>query len=258
MNSKAKEVLNSILDRFKSGDIPQAIAYSVFPAADIPSVKWSFLNRTIMFLHFTGDARGFRQWQRADRFVKKGAKAFYILVPSIKKLVDEKTNEEKQMLRGFLCKAVFRYEDTDGHPLDYEQIELPELPLMDRAREWGISIKAIPGNYKYYGYYSSERNKIALATKEESVFFHELSHAAHDKVKGGLKPGQDPLQEIVAELSAQALCHIAGKNSNNTLGNSYRYIEGYAKKIDLTPVAACLRVISEVEQVLNLIWKGGR
>lgn len=257
MNAKVKQVLNAILEKFKSGDIPEAIAFSMFPAvSDIPSAKWSFLNRTIMFLSGTGDARGFKQWQQAGRQVKKGGKAFYILVPCIYKKEDG-DGEEKHVLGGFKPAPVFRLEDTKGDPLDYQLLELPDLPLFDRAKEWGLSIKAIPGNYKYYGYYSSDRKEIGLATKEEGVFFHELAHCGHDKIKDGLKAGQDPLQEIVAELSAQALCKLAGKVPINTLGNSYRYIEKYAEKINLSAFTACMKVLSEVERVLGLILKGG-
>jgi len=61
MYGKVKQVLNDILERFKSGDIPEAIALASYPALDIPSSQWSFLNRTIMFLAGTGDARGYRQ-----------------------------------------------------------------------------------------------------------------------------------------------------------------------------------------------------
>jgi hypothetical protein len=133
-----------------------------------------------------------------------------------------------------LAVPVFRVEDTEGEPLDYQKIELPELPLMELAKEWGISIKAIPGNYRYFGYFSQDRREIALATEEESVFFHELSHAAHERILGEIKRGQDWRQEIVAELSASVLCKIVGKTSKH-LGNSYRYIEGCTKEANLTP-----------------------
>jgi hypothetical protein len=62
--------------------------------------------------------------------------------------------EEKETLVTFMCRRVFRYEDTDGEALDYEEIELPELPLLETAKEWGITVRAIPGNYRYHGYYS--------------------------------------------------------------------------------------------------------
>lgn len=256
MNEKVKEVLTGIIDRFKLGDIPQAIAYTVYPQPDIPCAKWSLLNRLLVFFAGTRDARGFRQWQDAGRWVVKGAKALYILVPYIKKVEAEGNGEEKEVLKGFMAKAVFRYEDTDGKALDLPEMQLPELPLIETARQWGLEVKTIPGNYSLYGYYSPLRKEIALATKEESVFFHELAHCAHEKVKGSLKAGQDALQEIVAELAAQALCRLVGKKPDDTLGNSYRYIESYAAKIEMAPHTACLRVMSETEKVLNLILKG--
>jgi antirestriction protein ArdC len=85
------------------------------------------------------------------------------------------------------------------------------------------------------------------------TFFHELSHAAHEKLKGKLKTGHDSLQEIVAELSAQALCRLVGRKNVDTTGNSYQYIESYAAKLDMSPHTACLRVLSDTEKVLKLI-----
>ena len=256
MQDRVKQVLSNIVEKFKSGDIPEAVAMATYPAANVPSSKWSFLNRTLMFLSGTGDARGFRQWQEVKRKVKKGAKAVYILVPCLKKELDEDTGGEKIILRGFKTMPVFMVEDTEGEKLDYQLLEVPELPLLDRAREWGLSVKAVPGNYRYYGYYSSGRKEIALASPEEKVFFHELAHAGHERLKGSIKGGQDPFQEIVAELSAQALCRLTGKEADGSFGNSYRYIEGYAEKMKMTPHAACLKVLCETEKVLNLILKG--
>jgi antirestriction protein ArdC len=254
MNDKVKQVLSIIIDKFKSGEIPEGVAYTMFPIPDIPSSKWSLLNRTLMFLAGSKDVRGYIQWQEVDRFVKKGSKAIYILVPFIKKV--EEGGDEERKLYGFGCRPVFCVEDTAGKPLDYEQIELPDLPFLERAKEWGISVKAIPGNYRYHGYYSFKSREIALATPEEKTFFHELSHAGHEKIKGTLRAGQDPFQEIVAELSAAALCKLVGKQEKDTSGNSYRYIEKYAKKIKMSSYHACLKVMSETEKVLNLILKG--
>lgn len=247
--SKVRETLNNVLKQFKNGNIPEAISYAVFPIPDIPASKWSLLNRTLIFIAGTYDARGIRQWNEIGRRVKKGTKAIYILAPRVKKLEEE----EKSLLTGFLAVPVFRYQDTEGEPIPEYYPELPELPFIEVAREWGISVNAIPGNYQYYGFYSSARKEIAVATKEESVFFHELCHAAHDKIKP-IKPGQDPIQEIVAELGAAVLCAMVGKVSKY-IGNNYRYIEHYARKLNLSPLSACLKVFSEVEQVINLITR---
>jgi hypothetical protein len=253
MNKKVKEVLSSIVDKFKSGEIPKAVAMACFPVPDTPSSHWSFTNRIIMFLSGTGDARGYRQWKGVDRFVKKGSHPIYILAPCFKKEADEESGEEKQVLKYFNPVPVFRLEDTLGEKLDYQSLEMPDLPLKNKANEWGISLKTIPGNFNYYGYYSSKRKEIALASPEEIVFFHELAHVGHEKVKGKLLCGQDSMQEIVAELSAQALCRLVGKRVEDTTGNSFQYIEKYAKKMKKSAHYACLYVMSETEKVLNLI-----
>lgn len=256
MNQNIQNVLKSIVSAFESGDIPDAVAIASFPIPDIPSAQWSFTNRTIQFINGTADARGYRQWLAVGRHVKKGAKAIYILVPCFKKRTEEQTEEDRQVLTFFKAMPVFRCEDTDGQALDYQNIELPDLPLIERANDWGIEVRAVPGNYRYYGYFAPARKEIALATNSEKTFFHELAHAADHILKGGLKPGQSPLQEITAELSAQALSRIAGKSIEDTTGNSYRYISHYAKKVKMDPAKACLRVLSDCEKILNLILHG--
>lgn len=281
MYEKVRQALEGVLKKFESGNIPEAIAYSTFPIYDIPSARWSLLNRILMFIAGTQDARGYRQWEEVGRYVKKGAKSFSILAPRlVRKVVKngngngseepivevrgeeegrvQPENEEKviTVLAGFLAVPVFRVEDTEGEPLAYEKIKVPEFPLLEVARDWGISVKGIPWGRLYYGYFDQVRNEISLASDEETVFFHELSHVAHQKVLGQrLKGGQDWKQEIVAELSAAVLCHLFGKTPSKCLGNNYQYISRYAEEAGLTPIQGCYRVIKDVEDVLNLIFK---
>lgn len=267
MNERVKAVLETILERFKAGDIPQAIAYTLNPIPDIPSSKWSFMNRLIMTLSGTTDARGIRQWNQAGRSIRKGAKAIYILVPWIVGKIkhpgdileeDALQNPEIRIVKGFMAKPVFRVEDTEGKPLDYPPLIVPDLPLMDRAREWGITVTAIPGFEKAYGAYIPKTKEILLATQEETVFFHELSHAAYERAIKELEPGQLWDQEVSAELCAQALCHLVGRQPQETLGNSYRYIDHYAKQIGITPLIACLQVMSSVERMLKCLLEKDR
>lgn len=255
MNSKVKSVLDSILDQFKNSDnIPQMIVLASFPTAYLPMYKWSLLNQLVCYFTGLSDFRGYKQWLEAKRYVKKGETATHILVPWIKKDKDEQTNEEKSYLAGFMTACVFAVEQTDGEPLEYQQIKLPELPLIERAKELGVDVAAIPGNRDSYGYYSPNKKIIALASPEQCVWFHELTHLADDKVNG-IKGGQDPIQEITAELGALALLNILGLDGSKTLGNHYRYIESYAKELDLSPYSAVLKVISNTEKVLNFLLK---
>jgi len=256
MNEKVGIVLSSILERFKEPEtLPKAIAYVTFPPPDMPSSKWSLMNRVIMFFSGTNDARGIRQWNQVNRNVKAGSKAVYILAPVIKtvKKGDAEKSEEKVFLRGFRAIPVFRAEDTDGEPIAYQTYELPELPLLEKAVQWGITVKTSFYNTHYLGCYNPKRDEIRLASPDEFVFFHELAHAAHKRVLGELQGGQHWRQEIVAELSAQALCYLIGSEPERTLGNSYRYIESYAQENKLSAINSCVKVLGDVEKVLKLI-----
>jgi hypothetical protein len=122
-SDRIKEAMETLLKIFKEDNL-EKVARAVFRGGDIPADKWSFLNRVLMCLNDTEDARGFRQWQQVGRFVKKGSKAFYIIGPVTKKITEEKSlesgetvREEKQIIAGFKGIPVFRFEDTEGEPI---------------------------------------------------------------------------------------------------------------------------------------------
>lgn len=254
MLPKVKSVLDSILDQFQNRDnIPQMIALASFPTAHLPMYKWSLLNQLVCYFTGMSDFRGFQQWKEVNRFVKKGETATNILVPLFHKEKDKDGNESPH-LYGFKTASVFAVEQTEGQELEYQQIKLPNLPLIDRARELGVDVAVIPGNREFYGYYNPNKQIIALASPEDCVFLHELCHLADDKLNG-LKTGQDPIQEITAELGALALCNILGLDGSKDFGNHYRYIESYAKELEITPYSAVLKVISNTEKILKFLLK---
>ena len=254
-SEKAHTCLRKIVDLFEQGNVPAALAVVTIPLeANIPSAKWSVSNRILQFLADTSDARGFRQWQGADRKVKKGAKAFHILGPKARKITetDESGKEtEKHIVMGFFAIPVFRAEDTDGEPLPYEPTSPP--PLADVAEAFGLSVSYQTFAHGYYGYYQGGSKKIVLATHMAQVFFHELAHAAHHRVEGQLQGGQVPSQEIIAELTAATLAQLYTPEAN--LGFSYEYVKRYAEKSKKTIERACLAVINTVGQVLDEILR---
>lgn len=249
---KANQEIDRLLALFESGQVPEAIAQVTIPPLDVPSAQWSLSNKLLMMMAGTADARGYRQWQEVGHYVKKGARAFYILAPRFKKIKDEETDEDITQLVGFLAVPVFRYEDTDGAPIEHLPLEPPEPPpLCEIATRWGISVKYVPFQGGYFGYYRQHEDEIVLATHEESTFFHELAHASHRRVKGKLRPGQDWKQEIVAELTAAVLMRLYGKK--DTRGNHHQYIQGYAGKAKKDVRRACMAVLSDVGRCLDLI-----
>ena len=252
-SAKARLCLEKIVDLFKSGNVPKALAVVTIPSQpDIPSAKWSWSNKLLQFLADTSDGRGYRQWQQAGRQVKQGAKVFHILGPKIKKITEtdgDGRETKKRIVKGFYVIPVFRVEDTNGEPLPYEPACPP--PLADVAGRFGLSVSYQTFAGSYYGCYNKKSKKIILATHEAQIFFHELAHAAHQRIAGKLKSGQVPSQEIIAELTAATLANLYCPNAN--LGFSYKYIKEYAKRSKKTVERACLAVINTTGKVLDEI-----
>jgi hypothetical protein len=252
-NQHVKEAINKVVETLKSGNI-EKIAYAVFKTRKgYPSDSWSFLNRLIMFCYGTEDARGFRQWNQAGRRLKKGTKAIYITVPGKVKTKNKKTNEndeedeEERII--YMAKPVYRFEDTTGEPREEDGFK-PNIPanLAQVAEGLGLEVQAKRFTGDTYGYFSADKKEIALMSPELDVFLHELAHTVDHEINGHLKRGQQPDQEIVAELSAEVVAYLLGHRLN---GRSRDYISGYSGG-SWKPVFALLdRVQKVVSYILN-------
>jgi hypothetical protein len=257
---KAEDAAKMILDAFENGNLPKALA-PIFihrKETDIPCRKWSWSNQLIAALAGTSDARGYRQWEKAKRNVKKGSKSFPILCPCVRKGEDKKTGEEKTYVYGFTSAPVFRLEDTEGEPLpgpDPETITwLENLPLRDVAEAWGVSVDCFNGqDARYHGFYK-HGTAIALGVENLATWTHELVHAADDR-NGTItkKSGQQTDNEIVAELGGVILLEILGHETESDRGGCWDYIKSYAAKSGIEPVTACQRLLKRVCNCVALI-----
>lgn len=261
---RVQNALDSIVTLFESDEVPDAIKQVVFPPTNIPACNWSLCNRVLMVSQHTLDARGYKQWQAVGRNVKKGSKAIYILAPSVIKVKEKEEdksceNEAKFKLVGFTPIALFSAEKTEGEPLEYEQHAIPTHPLLEKAKEWGIDVCSTNFNGEFYGYWMEKcvdgKEKIKLCTPNERTFFHEMAHAAHRRTfesREAMNAYGQQKKEIVAELSAQVVAKLLGREQQSVIGNGYNYIKGYCN--DGQSVGkACLEVIADVEKVLILL-----
>ncbi len=262
-SAQANQTLSEIVKLFSSEQLEDTItrAWIIEPAK--PCSKWSLSNIVTMLAQGTFDARGYQQWQEAERHVKKGAHAIHILGPTTAKIKEKNevpqqdgtiqiVETEKVALVGFHAIPVFRVEDTEGKPLpEYQPRNLP--PLMEVAKKWKITVKYSLLENLFAGAYASyrpDKHEISLATEDETVFFHELAHAA-DGRNGNLKGGQDPEQEAVAELTAAVLGRLYGRNID---GHAWNYLAHYAKTRNPAEIGKlCYRVLGRVEKALNVI-----
>ena len=250
-SEKATVLLKNIVELFSKKEFAGTCAKVFINAKDIPSSSWSLGNQILMLFSRTNDARGYRQWEQEKRHVKKGSKAIYILVPMQKKIKDKNKDEDKIITIGFRGMPVFRYEDTEGESLkEYTPKVLP--PLFDLAEKNNISVRWKNTRYGEYGSINLESKGMTLSTESPDTFLHELVHW-YDNKNVKLKPGQDPIQETVAQLGACVLAKMYGYNSERYTWN---YIAGYTGSDSPQDVGQmCFKVLSRVQKAITAILK---
>lgn len=246
---KAASLLQDFAQRFSEKEFPDKCAKTFISAPDLPSSSWSLGNRILMMFGETSDARGFRQWQKAGRYVKKGAKAMYILVPMHKKITDKETDEERTVIVGFRGAPVFRYEDTEGAALkEYKPRALP--PLYGLAKKNNVDIQWKSSGHGEYGSMSIDGKRMTLSTESPDTFLHELMHL-YDGKQNKLVGGQDPVQETVAQLGACVLAKLYGYDVEDYTWN---YISAYADSKNPQEIGAmCFKTLGRVQKVIDAI-----
>ena len=246
----AKTEMNRLVNLFEKGEGLEIMArVAVIPDKGIPSAKWTLTNRMLAFAQTKNtDCRGFDQWRAVGRCVKKREKAAYIFRPC---LVKDEEEEGKTKLIGFACLPVFSASQTDGEPLPYMGNK-SELPLKEVAERFGLKIEYQPFFNGVLGFYQSSAAKIVMCTENEQVFFHELAHAAHNKLLNGkISDCPESKVEIIAELASCVLARFYGKQQEE--GKSYNYIKSYAARIGRNLGMVLMALTREVGQVIELI-----
>ena len=224
---------------------------------NVPCRAWSWSNQLLAAIYGQGDARGFRQWAEVGRHAKKGERSFPILVPCIRKTENEE-GKEKAFLYGFTSAPVFGIHQTEGEPLPPPDPKvmawLDSLPVVEVAQSWGLTVDAFNGqNASYLGYYRHGQ-AIALGVKNLSTWSHELIHAADDRNKTITRaPGQQPDNEVVAELGGAILLEVLGYESESDRGGCWDYVQQYASKQKKDTLAVCQSLLKRTCNCVALI-----
>ena len=225
--------MNDLVAKFKTGEVAEPVALGMLHARGEGAPQRSGTNRLLMYMAHTSDARTYLQWKAVGRYVRKGAKALYLIRPikvKVKGEADEDGDEGNITIRGFAAFPAFAIENTDGEPIVQETIEPP--PLLEVAEAWNIPVQYLPYEGTARGSYAhGTGERITLRVAHPRTFLHELGHAAHARLLTSrgeeLKGGQDPQQEAVAELTSAILGTWEGVP---TAGNAYQYLTSYAEK----------------------------
>jgi antirestriction factor ArdC-like protein len=262
-SDKAKAAAGRILDAFRSDNLPQALAPIFINRRDnVPCRSWSWSNQLLTALSGHSDARSYRDWQKVGRQVKKGEKSFHILEPCPRTFTkrDPDTGEERKVtiIKGFKAGPRFGVEQTEGDPLPSPDPKitswLENLPLVDVAKKWGLTIDAFNGkNASYLGYYRHGQS-IALGVENLATWSHELIHAADDRAGTITKlPGQQIDNEVVAELGGAVLLELLGHETESDRGGCWEYIQRYASKRNRDTLAVCQSLLKRTCECVALV-----
>lgn len=254
---QAAAVAAQIVEAFETGCVPAPLAQLYLCRQDgKPMRDWSMLNQLSVLLAGCTDARGFRQWEAAGRWVKKGEKArAWILVPLQAKVEDSEADSATLITYGYKGAAVFDISQTEGEPVmdSPNQPWLSTLPLVDVAHAFGLDVTGYRGQPgRALGHYAPGRH-IALGVENLATWAHELVHAADDRLGNLQERGRHWLSETVAELGGATLLLMLGKEVEADTGGAWAYIQQYAEAAGIQPTAACFQALNRLAQAIDLI-----
>lgn len=265
----AEQAATKMLEAFdKPEDLPAALKQIALATGSRHCDSYSMRNQLLVWLFGHADAAGYKQWRNQyGRQVRKGEKAFPVLAPVTKSFTkfNEETQKDERVtyITGWRDVKVFGIEQTDvcdeEKAAKYEgraaavREHMDSLPWTDVAHAWGLSVtpngallqRGVAGCFV-------PNLGIQVAVENLATWAHELVHAA-DQELGTLtkKPGQQPDNEIVAELGGAVLCLIAGHSHEADLGGAWEYIKGYSKD----PVKDAGKLLDRIIECVGLIMK---
>ena len=265
----AEAAANKVLEAF---DNPTALAEPLKNIALATGGRhadsYSMRNQLIVWLFGYSDAAGYKQWRNAyGRQVRKGEKAFPVLAPVTKSFTkfNEETQQDERVtyITGWRDVKVFGLEQTDivdeekwakhNEANASNQEHLDRLPWTEVARTWDLSVTADGAmlGWGAAGCYSHGRN-ITVAVENLATWAHELVHAADDRLGTITKaPGQQPDNEIVAEIGGAVLCLVAGHEVEADLGGCWKYIQTYSKDAVKDAGKLLDRIVAAVSLILE-------
>lgn len=229
--------------------------------------NYSFGNTMLIFLQNPQATmvKGFQEWKRDGRYVKKGEKAIKILAPIIKNNEDKSEEKEKEIV-GFRYVNVFDVSQTTGKELPLLKPKLLEGGEDEHKallNKW-IDLLDIPVVFKEInqanGYYHLEELYIAI-NKNRSVIqqlktlIHEYAHhILHSKNNGEFKDVTNNIRESQAESVAYIVMNYFDFDTSDY---SFRYIAGWSQDIDIikkigTGILKCSHNIIEKLKVVKV------
>lgn len=266
-----KEITDRIIREMETGIIPWQKPWVSRGGAISHSTgkPYSLLNQ--LLLGREGEYITFKQCQEEGGKIRKGEKAKFVVFWKFLPVIDEETQEEKQVpfLRYY---SVFHIDQCEG--IEAKHMEsLPELAETDTTAESiiadylnreGVHMIHQTGNDSYY---QPSTDKIVLPLIEQfkgtaqyySTAFHELIHSTgHPKRLNRIDAtaffGTESYskEELVAEIGAATLTNLSGLESAASMKNSSAYIQNWLQVLK-NDKHFIISAAGKAEKAVNLV-----
>lgn len=241
-----KEITDRIINEMEKGIIPWSKPWVTRGGAISHSngKPYSLLNQ--MLLGEPGEYITFRQCQEEGGKVRKGEKAKFVVFWKFLPVVDEETQEEKQVpfLRYY---NVFHINQCENIKPKHTE-PLPEVAKADDKAEKiisayidreGVQMLHEVGNQSYY---QPSLDRVVLPLMRQfrgtseyySTAFHELIHSTGhpkrlDRIAATAFFGSEDYskEELIAEIGAATLVNITGLETAESFKNNAAYVQNW-------------------------------
>jgi len=261
-----QEVTNRIVNQLEKGVLPWRKTWSSYGLARnyVSGKTYKGINMLLMNFfspHSIPYYLTFNQAKELGGKVKKGAKSLQVIYYNmifkdgngnkISREEADKMGKDATVMKFLKYYNVFNVDDVEGIDFTFEELQL--LPN-ERIERCDKIVKGYPSPPSYVekdkgrAYYHPTEDFVNMPPIEQhdsaafyyTTFFHELVHStghanrlAREEVTNPIRFGSVPYseEELVAELGASFLCHVAGIDNDALIENSASYIHGWLKKL---------------------------
>ncbi|MEW4242299.1 ArdC-like ssDNA-binding domain-containing protein [Priestia megaterium] len=244
-----KKSLEDIIEKLENGikDVMTSDRFAEWLKFASSFHKYSFGNAMLIFLQNPKATmvKGFGEWKKDGRYVKKGEKAIKILAPIVKKKdksEDSDDKSDKHEIVGFRYVNVFDVSQTKGKELPCVTPKLLEGGNEEQEKLLASWIKAlsVPVIFKdtgeANGYFHLKENYIAIhrdrsVIQQLKTLIHEYAHYLLHRKDGG--EFKDVTIDI-KEAQAESIAYVVMNHFNfDTSEYSFSYIAGWSQDINV-------------------------
>lgn len=172
---------------------------------------YSIGNQLILYHAGASQVAGYHKWKDYNRYVKKHAKAIWILAPCTR-WIENKEGDKKFIITGFKSTPVYDIKDTDGEPIEKgftTESPIKLQKMLQIAEKLGYTVTKQPLEISRGGYITNKHitlNSNLNEAENTGTLIHEISHGLL-----GHTDNNDQTSKSLKELQAETLTYVLCK-----------------------------------------------